>query len=63
MTDKELIENYERKNAAKPKPVYTRHTCNQGDGPYFGRLSPRTCPRCLELIKGEAKRDWIKPRT
>lgn len=30
----------------------TRHTCNGGRGPTFGRLSPKTCSRCFELQMG-----------
>ncbi len=29
------------------KPFLT-HTCNDGDGPYFGRLKPAECARCAE---------------
>lgn len=30
------------------RPARTRHTCNNGRGPYFGRLTTG-CPRCTEL--------------
>lgn len=33
------------------KPRTTRHTCNNGDGPIFGRKTAG-CPRCDELIGG-----------
>lgn len=33
------------------KSTNTRHTCNSGDGPYFGRKTPG-CPRCDELLNG-----------
>ena len=37
----------------------TRHTCNDGDGPYFGRLDTTgDCPRCAELKSGASPRKW-----
>lgn len=33
----------------------TKHTCNAGQGPAFGRKSPG-CPRCDELLAGSAPR-------
>lgn len=36
----------------------TRHSCNAGDGPYFGRLSPADCARCRELEQGATRRSW-----
>ena len=33
------------------KSTNTRHTCNSGDGPYFGRKTAG-CPRCDELLAG-----------
>ena len=33
------------------KSTNTRHTCNDGDGPYFGRKTAG-CPRCDELLSG-----------
>lgn len=35
----------------------TKHTCNDGAGPYFGRKTPG-CPRCDELLKGAEPRRW-----
>jgi hypothetical protein len=37
----------------------TKHTCNDGYGPYFGRKTSG-CPRCDELIAGDAPRRWAK---
>jgi hypothetical protein len=31
----------------------TRHTCNDGNGPYFGRKTSG-CPRCDQLLAGAA---------
>ena len=36
----------------------TQHTCNEGAGPYFGRLSDDGCPRCEELKAGAEPRRW-----
>jgi len=44
------------------KEKMTLHSCNEGNGPYFGRLTPKTCARCKELGQGAKTRDWIKPR-
>ena len=38
------------------KSTNTRHTCNSGDGPYFGRKTAG-CPRCDELLSGAAPVD------
>lgn len=39
----------------------TKHTCNDGAGPSFGRLAPRTeCKRCDELRFGAPARTWAK---
>ena len=38
-----------------------RHTCNNGDGPYFGRRTAG-CPRCDELTAGAAPREWSGSR-
>jgi len=35
----------------------TKHTCNDGDGPAFGRKTPG-CPRCDELLAGAAPVQW-----
>lgn len=35
----------------------TKHTCNDGTGPRFGRKTPG-CPRCDELLAGAAPRTW-----
>lgn len=37
----------------------TKHTCNDGFGPSFGRKTAG-CPRCDELISGAAPRSWAK---
>jgi len=37
----------------------TRHTCNNGDGPSFGRKTAG-CPRCDELIAGAAPVKWAR---
>jgi hypothetical protein len=39
-----------------------KHTCNDGAGPYFGRLNPDTCARCAELADGAERRtfDWVE---
>jgi len=37
----------------------TKHTCNDGAGPSFGRLAPRLeCKRCDELRFGAPARKW-----
>ena len=35
----------------------TKHTCNDGDGPHFGKKTAG-CPRCDELMAGVAPREW-----
>jgi hypothetical protein len=35
------------------KSTTTKHTCNGGEGPHFGRKTPG-CPRCEELLSGAA---------
>lgn len=35
----------------------TKHTCNEGHGPAFGRKTPG-CPRCDELLAGAAPVKW-----
>ncbi|MFI6981539.1 hypothetical protein ACIBSV_23490 [Embleya sp. NPDC050154] len=35
----------------------TKHTCNDGRGPVFGRKTPN-CPRCDELANGAAPVKW-----
>ncbi len=41
----------------------TKHTCNDGDGPYFGRLDTTgECPRCAELKNGASPRAWGRAR-
>jgi hypothetical protein len=37
--------------------VKTTHTCNNGNGPVFGRKT-QGCPRCDELMAGAAPRSW-----
>lgn len=39
----------------KTNPNATKHTCNDGYGPNFGRKTAG-CPRCDELIAGSAPR-------
>jgi hypothetical protein len=39
----------------------TRHTCNNGDGPHFGRRTAG-CPRCDELTQGAKPREWASNR-
>jgi hypothetical protein len=39
----------------------TKHTCNGGNGPVFGRKTPG-CPRCDELLAGAKPVVWAKPR-
>lgn len=39
----------------------TAHTCNDGQGPYFGRLTDG-CPRCEELKDGAAPVQWRRPQ-
>ena len=42
----------------------TRHTCNEGEGPSFGRLAPRgECKRCDELRFGMLPRKGWTPRS
>ena len=38
----------------------TTHTCNDGEGPYFGRLT-EGCPRCAELKDGAPPVQWRRP--
>jgi hypothetical protein len=38
-----------------PTEAPTRHTCNDGRGPFFGRKTPG-CPRCDELLAGAEPR-------
>jgi hypothetical protein len=35
------------------KSTTTKHTCNRGKGPVFGKKTPG-CPRCEELLAGAA---------
>jgi hypothetical protein len=42
-------------DAGAPVVTLTRHTCNDGRGPHFGRKTPG-CPRCDELAAGAATR-------
>jgi len=37
-----------------PTPL-PKHTCRNGRGPVFGRLSPDTCERCRMLANGECE--------
>lgn len=39
----------------------TKHTCNHGNGPVFGRKTPG-CPRCDELLAGAAPVQWPPSR-
>lgn len=39
----------------------TRHTCNDGNGPVFGRKTAG-CPRCDELANGAAPVVWSGSR-
>lgn len=39
------------------KPHTTKHTCNDGAGPHFGKKTAG-CPRCDELSAGAAPRAW-----
>jgi hypothetical protein len=39
------------------KSTTTRHTCNDGAGPAFGRKT-RGCPRCDELLGGAEPVRW-----
>lgn len=39
----------------------TKHTCNDGSGPAFGRKTPG-CPRCDELLAGAAPVKWAPSR-
>jgi hypothetical protein len=41
----------------KTNPNATKHTCNDGYGPAFGRKTPG-CPRCDELLAGAEVRSW-----
>lgn len=38
----------------------TKHTCNDGHGPHFGRKTPG-CPRCDELLAGAEPVRWSYP--
>ena len=47
--------------AWKTQTAGTRHSCNEGYGPSFGRLaSLGSCPRCDELRFGDKPRSWAK---
>jgi len=37
----------------------TKHTCNGGNGPYFGKKTAG-CPRCDELIAGARPVKWSR---
>lgn len=37
--------------------VATKHTCNNGAGPFFGKKTAG-CPRCDELLSGAKPRAW-----
>lgn len=39
----------------------TKHTCNEGHGPSFGRKTAG-CPRCDELCAGSKPRSWAANR-
>lgn len=39
----------------------TRHTCNDGRGPFFGRRTA-SCPRCDELSAGAEPVRWAPSR-
>lgn len=41
----------------------TEHTCNNGGGPHFGRLTAG-CPRCDQLLAGDSPRTlgWVEHR-
>jgi hypothetical protein len=39
----------------------TKHTCNNGRGPHFGRRTPG-CPRCDELAAGAEPVRWAGSR-
>lgn len=41
----------------------TQHTCNDGRGPFFGRLTTG-CPRCDQLAAGDEPRTlaWVERR-
>lgn len=39
----------------------TKHTCNSGSGPVFGRKSAG-CPRCDELLAGAKPVQWAGNR-
>jgi hypothetical protein len=39
------------------KSSTTKHTCNDGNGPAFGRKTPG-CPRCDEMLAGAAPVRW-----
>lgn len=45
--------------AGEPIPAdeFVKHTCRDGRGPVFGRLTPDTCPRCAQLAAGAAPRE------
>lgn len=39
----------------------TKHTCNEGSGPVFGRKTVG-CPRCDELLAGSPAVKWAPSR-
>lgn len=41
--------------------MITKHTCNNGRGPVFGRRTDG-CPRCAELSAGAAPIQWSDRR-
>ena len=43
------------------RPPVTRHTCNDGRGPVFGRRTPG-CARCTELSVGMPSVKWDTSR-
>ena len=43
------------------KSTTTKHTCNDGNGPAFGRKTPG-CPRCDELLAGAEPVRWAMTR-
>ena len=50
-------------DAAPPVPTQARttpHTCNDGQGPHFGRLTDG-CARCEELKRGAPPVRWRRP--
>ncbi len=44
------------------KSTTTKHTCNDGHGPAFGKKTPG-CPRCDELLNGAAPVKWAVSST